>query len=133
MAALQSRLNSYAPYMLGILRFITGLLFLEHGSSKLFGFPHSPMFDGLQILSVFGIGGILELCGGILILLGAFTRIVAFVLAGEMAFAYWMFHFPQSPFPALNQGDAAILFCFIFLYLVFAGPGAFSLDGQRKA
>lgn len=132
MAALQSRLNSYAPYMLGILRFVTGLLFLEHGSSKLFGFPHSPMFDGLQIVSVFGIGGILELCGGILILLGVFTRIVAFVLAGEMAFAYWMFHFPQSPFPALNQGDAAILFCFIFLYLVFAGPGAFSLDGQRK-
>ncbi|MQT14323.1 DoxX family protein [Segnochrobactrum spirostomi] len=133
MAAQQSRLSRYAPYMLGILRFITGLLFLEHGSSKLFGFPHSPMFDGLQIVSVFGIGGILELCGGILILLGAFTRIVAFVLAGEMAFAYWMFHFPQSPFPALNQGDAAILFCFIFLYLVFAGPGAFSLDGQRKA
>ena len=84
------------------------------------------------LASLFGIGAILELVGGLLILVGLFTRPVAFILAGEMAVAYWMFHAPQSIYPALNGGDAAILYCFVFLLLVFTGPGAWSIDGARK-
>ena len=103
---------------------------MEHGTQKLFGFrpttnPMPPAF------SLFWIGGVLEFVGGLLILLGLFTRPVAFVLAGEMAVAYWMFHAPDSVFPVLNGGDAAILYCFVFLYLVFAGPGAWSIDRVR--
>ena len=84
------------------------------------------------ILSLFGIGAILEFFGGLLILVGWFTRPVAFILSGEMAVAYWMFHAPQSPYPALNGGDAAILYCFVFLLFVFTGPGAWSIDGAGK-
>ena len=129
--------SAYAPWMLGVLRIITGLIFLEHGSAKLLGFP--PAGEGQAVnpplMSLMGIGGILELVGGSLIALGLFTRPVAFVLAGEMAVAYWMFHAPQGPFPLSNGGDAAILYCFVFLYLVFAGPGRPALDefvGRRR-
>jgi putative oxidoreductase len=130
-------LAGYAPWMLGILRIVTGLIFLAHGSSKLLGFP--PPGEGTPssppLMSLMGIGGILELVGGALIVLGLFTRPVAFILAGEMAVAYWMFHAPQSPFPLANGGDAAILYCFVFLYLVFAGPGRLAADnamGRRR-
>jgi putative oxidoreductase len=104
---------------------------MEHGAQKLLGFP--PTEHGSpELFSLFGVAGILELAGGFFILIGLFTRPIAFVLAGEMAFAYWMAHAPKSIYPALNGGDAAILYCFIFLYLVAAGPGAFSVDESRK-
>jgi putative oxidoreductase len=122
----------WAPRALAALRIVAGLLFLAHGVVKLFGFPEGAEPGQQALLSLFGVGAVLELLGGALLILGLFTRPVAFVLAGEMAVAYWMFHFPSSPYPAVNGGDAAILFCFIFLYLAAAGPGAWSLDGRRK-
>jgi len=125
------RLEKYAPEALAILRIVTALIFLEHGSQKLFGFPPPP--GGMPpALSFFWFGGILEFFGGLLLLIGLYTRCVAFVLAGEMAVAYWLFHAPKSFFPALNGGDAAILYCYVFLYLVFAGPGPWSVDHRRR-
>ena len=124
---------AWAPRLLSILRIVTALIFLEHGAQKLLGFP--PMTPGGSVpppLSLFWFGGILELFGGLLVLIGLFTRPVAFVLAGEMAVAYWMFHAPQSFYPAVNMGDAAILYCFVFLYLAAAGPGPWSLDAMRR-
>ena len=123
---------SWAPYVLSILRIITGLLFLEHSLSKLFHFPPVAMFANLQILSLVGIAGIIEFVGSILLTLGLFTRIVAFILSGEMAFAYFIAHGPRSFFPLLNGGEPAILFCFIFLYIAAAGPGPWSIDATRR-
>lgn len=129
---MSTALDRWAPYALAILRIVTALLFMEHGTQKLFGFPAPPQGGTPPLFSLFGIGAVLELAGGLLILLGLFTRPVAFVMAGEMAVAYWMFHAPQSPYPALNGGDAAVLFCFVFLLLVFTGPGAWSLDREER-
>jgi putative oxidoreductase len=125
-------LADWSPRLLGVLRIVTALLFMEHGAQKLLGFPPSD-HPSPELLSLLGLAGILELVGGFFILIGLFTRPVAFVLAGEMAVAYWMAHAPKSIYPALNGGDAAILYCFIFLYLVAAGPGAFSVDESRNA
>lgn len=122
-------LSRYQPYALGALRIIAALLFIEHGTQKLFGFPASQMEGSLPGHLL--VAACLELIGGTLVLIGLFTRPVAFVLSGLMAFAYFMAHAPKSFFPALNGGDAAILFCFVFLYLVTAGPGAFALDKRR--
>jgi len=122
---------AWSPRLLGLLRIVTAILFMEHGAQKLLGFPPSD-HGSPELLSLLGAAGILELAGGFFILIGLFTRPVAFVLAGEMAVAYWMVHAPKAIYPALNGGDAAILFCFIFLYLVAAGPGAFSVDGARQ-
>lgn len=122
---------SLAPHLHAALRIMAGLLFTEHGTSKLLGFPHDPKFDQLTIGSFMGFAGVLELVGGVLIVIGLFTRPVAFVLSGMMAVAYFMAHAPSGFFPALNQGDAAILFCFIFLYLAAAGPGPWSVDAGR--
>ena len=122
-------LAQYRPQALGALRIMTALQFIEHGSQKLFNFPvsdHAGALSGLSLTS-----GILEFAGGILLALGLFTRPVAFLLAGEMAIAYFMAHMPRDFFPVNNSGDAAISFCFIFLYLIFAGPGAFALDNRR--
>jgi putative oxidoreductase len=128
---LTDQLDRLSPHALGVLRIVTALIFIEHGTMKLFGFP-APMEGGnVALFSLFGLAAILELVGGALVLVGLFTRPVAFLLAGEMAVAYWMVHAPQSFFPILNGGDSAILYCFVFLYLVFAGPGAFSLDANR--
>lgn len=124
-------LDRYTPYALAALRIVAALLFMEHGTQKLFGFPAAPEGGQPPLLSLFGIGGVIELVGGLLVLLGLYTRPAAFVLSGEMAAAYWLFHAPQGFFPVLNGGDAAILFCFVFLLLVFAGPGAWSLSGAR--
>jgi len=124
-------LSPLSPYFLALLRVVSGLLFLEHGTQKILHFPVSDFHP--PIFSLLGAAGILELVGGVLIILGLFTRPAAFILSGQMAFAYFMMHAPNSFFPALNGGDAAILFCFIFLFMVFAGPGKFSLDGKRKA
>jgi putative oxidoreductase len=121
-------LDRYQPYVLAILRIVTALIFMEHGTQKLFGFP-APPERGLPVLfSLSGIGGIMEFAGGLLILFGIFTRPVAFLLSGEMAVAYWMVHAPRSFFPVLNGGDVSILYCFVFLLLVFTGPGAWSID-----
>lgn len=119
----------WAPRLLGILRIVAAVLFIEHGTQKLFGIP-APQHGMPEPFTLFWFAAVLEVFGGFLILIGLFTRPVAFILSGQMAVAYWMAHAPQSPFPALNGGDAAILFCFFFLYLVTAGPGAFSVDGK---
>jgi len=108
---------------------MTGLLFLEHGTQKLLGFPPSD-HSAPALLSLIGVQGVLELIGGFLILIGLFTRPVAFILAGDMAVAYFMAHAPKSFFPTLNGGQLAILFCFVFLYLVLAGAGPWSADAQ---
>ena len=123
--------TTWAPRALAALRIIAGLLFLAHGVVKLFGFPEGAQPGQVELMSLFGIGAVLELVGGALLVLGVFTRPVAFLLSGEMAVAYWMAHAPANQFPAMNGGDAAILFCFIFLYLFVAGPGAFSVDERR--
>lgn len=119
------RLSAYAPQALAVLRIVTALLFIAHGTQKLFGFPVAAQgpTEGLMLVA-----GILELVGGLLILVGFFTRPVAFILCGMMAVAYWMGHAPMGFWPVGNFGDAAVLFCFIFGYLVFAGPGAWSVD-----
>ena len=122
-------LTKYQQQALGILRIMTALQFLEHGSQKLFNFPISAQPHALNSLSL--TTGILEFAGGILLALGLLTRPVAFLLAGEMAIAYFTAHMPRDFFPANTGGDAAISFCFIFLYLVFAGGGAFALDNRR--
>ncbi|MFT4149728.1 MAG: DoxX family protein [Paracoccaceae bacterium] len=125
-------LGKYAPQALAVLRIVTALLFIEHGTMKLFDFPSSGQAGG-PLSPLMLVGGLLELVGGLAILAGFFTRPVAFVLSGEMAYAYWMMHFPNGGFfPALNGGDAAILFCFVFLYLVFSGPGAWSVDAAQN-
>jgi putative oxidoreductase len=118
----------FEPALLAALRIVAGLLFLSHGLVKLFGFPPGAAPGQQELLSLMGIGAVIELMTGTLITLGLFTRAAAFIAAGEMAVAYWMFHAPASIYPAVNGGDAAILFCFIFLYLVAAGAGAFSLE-----
>lgn len=123
--------TTWAPRLLSVLRIMTGLLFMAHGTQKLFNFPPRTN-PAPELLSLFGIGGMLEFVGGALIVLGLFTRPVAFLLAGEMAVAYFMFHAPKNFFPTLNGGDASILFCFVFLYLCAAGPGPWSVDAQRR-
>ena len=120
--------EKWTPYVLGLLRIIVGFLFLQHGSAKLLGAPHIAMFDGLQLMSLVGVAGILELVGGLLILVGLFTRPVAFILSGQMAVAYFMAHAPGGFLPILNQGELAVLYSFIFLYFAFAGAGKLSVD-----
>lgn len=122
----------WAPRLLSLLRMVTGLLFLAHGVVKLFGFPAGAQPGQVPLLSLIGVAGMLEFAGGLCILTGLFTRPVAFLISGEMAFAYFMAHAPVSVFPGVNGGEAAILFCFIFLYLAAAGPGPWSIDAARK-
>jgi putative oxidoreductase len=123
---------AFEPYVLSMLRFVAGLLFLQTGMAKLFGFPAVAMFAQLHLASLLGVQGIIELVGGALVCIGLFTRPVAFILSGDMAVAYFMAHEPRSFFPAVNGGAAAILYCFIFLYLFVAGGGAWSLDRLRE-
>jgi len=125
-------LAEWAPRLLSVLRIVVALLFIEHGAQKLFGFLVPPASGFPAPLSLLWDGAVLEFAGGLLVLVGLFTRPVAFILSGEMAFAYWLFHAPRSPFPVINGGDAAILFCFIFLYFAAAGGGAWSLDRARS-
>ncbi len=116
----------YQPYVLSILRIMAGLLFFEHGLSKLFGFPPHGQMPGFMELEWFA--GTIEFTGGALVALGLFTRPAAFLMSGEMAIGYFMDHAPRSFFPLLNGGDSPILYCFLFLYFVFAGAGPWSLD-----
>ena len=126
-------LEDWSPRALSILRIVAAVLFFEHGTQKLFGFPpRAEGASGPEIVSLLGAAGIMEIIGGGLLILGLFTRPVALLVAGEMAIAYWMAHAPKSFFPALNGGDAAILYCFIFLYIFCAGPGPWSLDAKRS-
>jgi putative oxidoreductase len=125
---------SWTGALQSALRIVTGLLFLQHGLTKLFRFPLTDYFkDGVELFSLMGAAGLLELVGGILIILGLFTRLTAFVLAGFMAVAYFMAHAPQGFFPILNQGELAIMYCFVFLYFAAAGGGSYSVDATRKA
>jgi putative oxidoreductase len=121
-------LSRWQPQLLALLRIFTGLLFLEHATQKFFAFPAPfPMPGPLPTILI--AAGVVELTAGVLVTIGLFTRIAAFLAAGEMAVAYFMMHFPKSFWPAVNMGEAAILFCFVFLYMAAAGPGAWSLDG----
>jgi putative oxidoreductase len=126
MNGLYARMETWRPYILSILRSVIGLLFLQHGLSKVFNFPAPspvPSLSGLLILAAF-----LETVGALLFLVGAYTRIVAFILSGEMAFAYFMAHAPRSFYPLVNSGELAVIYCFVFLYFAFAGGGPLSVD-----
>jgi putative oxidoreductase len=122
-----STIAAWTPRVLSIVRIVVALMFLEHGTQKFLDFPPSPN-PGPPLFSLIGVQGAIEIVGGCLLAAGFFTRCVAFVLSGDMAVAYFMSHAPRSFFPALNGGDAAILYCFIFLYLAFAGGGPWSVD-----
>ena len=126
-----STLARYERHALGTLRIVTALLFISHAIVKLFGFPPGAEPGPQELTSPFGIAGLFELAAGALLLVGLFTRPVAFLASGDMAIAYWWVHAPASFHPIVNHGEVAILFCFLFLYFVFSGPGAWSLDGRR--
>ncbi len=132
MAEVNSFFSSATPRLLSVLRIVSAFFFMLHGAQKLFGFLAPPGAQGPPLFSQVGIGGILEFFGGLLLLVGLFTRPVAFILSGLMAAAYFIGHATQGFWPALNQGEAAIMFCFVFFYLVFAGPGAWSLDSLLR-
>jgi putative oxidoreductase len=123
--------QAWSPRLLSVLRIMTALMLLEHGTAKFFGFPHVAAFDNLQFMSLLGAAGVLEIGGGLLLLIGLFTRPVAFILSGFAAVAYFLAHAPQGFYPMLNQGEPAVLYCFILLYLSVAGGGAWSLDATR--
>ena len=123
---------SWAPRLLSVMRIMTGLLFLQHGTAKLFKIPVIPTFANLSLTSLPGIAGILELVGGVLMIVGLFTRSTAFVLSGLMAFAYFIAHAPRGFWPILNAGELAVLYCFVFLYFAAAGPGPWSVDAARR-
>ena len=118
--------------VLSILRIYTGLSLLQHGTGKILGFPVVTSFANVQIGSLSGIGGMIELIGGLLFTLGLFTRPVAFILCGFTAVAYFMVHAPKNFYPVLNGGELAAVYCFVFLYFVFAGAGPWSLDALRQ-
>ena len=131
--SLDSTAARYTPYAQALLRIVSGYLFVVHGSMKLFHFPHAAMFDGVTLMSLEGLAGVMEFAGGLLLIVGLFTRVVAFLLSGEMAIAYFMVHgsHGNAQFPQLNQGEPAVLFCFVFLFLAAAGAGAWSIDAGR--
>jgi len=130
----RATLESLTPKALAVLRIVTGFLFVQHGTAKLLGVPHVDMFNDLQVLSLLGFAAILEIVGSVLVMLGLWTRPAAFVLSGEMAIAYFMAHASQGHVlsPILNQGESAVLFCFIFLFLSAAGAGAWSIDNRAR-
>ncbi|HYW63357.1 MAG TPA: DoxX family protein [Bradyrhizobium sp.] len=125
-------LASWTPRALSVLRIITGLLIIQHGLGKLLGFPAFPAYANVQLMSLSGAAGVIELIGGALLILGLFTQPVAFILSGEMAFAYFIGHFPKGFHPLINGGTLAALYCFTCLYLSTAGPGPWSVDASMK-
>ncbi|HWY73578.1 MAG TPA: DoxX family protein [Burkholderiaceae bacterium] len=134
MAIDRTFIATWTPRAQALLRLVTSYLFLHHATAKFFGFPHVAYFDNLQLFSLIGAAGAIELIGGALVLIGLWTRAAAFVLSGEMAFAYFLGHASHGQVltPMLNQGELAVLYCFIFLFLAAAGPGAWSVDGARS-
>jgi putative oxidoreductase len=133
MKQIKTFLIEWAPYVLSVLRIISGFLFLQHGMQKLLGYPAPPPGGKPPVASLYGVAGLIEFLGAILIIAGLFTRPVAFILSGLMAVAYFTAHAPQGFWPAKNQGEMAVLYCFIFLFLVFAGGGPWSLDALLLA
>lgn len=131
LAKIESSLTEKTPYALGLARIVSSLIFLEHGTQKLLSFPAGKN-AGVDPFSIYGAAGALEIVGGLLLLFGLFTRPVAFILSGQMAVAYWFFHAKSDFFPANNGGDAAILYCFLFLLFVFTGPGKFALGSLLR-
>ena len=129
----QSFFQTWSPRVLSVLRIVAGLLFIPHGTAKLLHVPHVAMFDNLELMSLLGLQGVIEIVGGLLLVIGLFSRPVAFVLSGNMAVAYFMAHWPKGWLPILNGGDLAVLFCFVFLYLWLAGPGPWSVDARMNA
>lgn len=133
--ATAASLAGWAPRFLSVLRIVAGLLILQHGTQKILGFPpggNGGGFDVSSLSTLSGWSGPIELVGGVLIILGLFSRPVAFILSGFTAVAYWMVHAPQGPYPISNGGELAALYCFVFLYLFFAGPGPISLDSTMR-
>jgi putative oxidoreductase len=125
-------MERWAPTVLSVLRFVVGFLFFEHGGQKLFGFPGGAQHGEFHFFTMMGFGAVLEFFGGLLILVGLLTRPVAFLLSGEMAVAYFTVHAKMGFWPVVNKGEPAVLYCFLFLYLVFAGAGPWSLDTLFK-
>ncbi len=126
--------NRWTPAAQALLRIVTAYMFLTHGTAKLFGSPHVAAFDNLQLFSLLGLAGVIEVVGSVLLLLGLFARPAAFIMSGEMAFAYFMGHAPRGHvlLPLLNQGELAVQWCFVFLFFAVAGAGAWSVDGLRR-
>jgi putative oxidoreductase len=125
--------DRWVPHLLSVLRTVTGFLFITHGMQKLFAFPVAQPQEPVALGSLMGVAGLLEFTGGLLILVGLFTRPVAFVLSGEMAVAYFLRHASKGFWPALNGGELAVLYCFLFLFVAAAGPGAWSLDSVLRS
>ena len=121
----------WSPRLLSVIRIIAGLMFMQHGLAKYFGFP-APFPVAVQAASMLGVAGVIEIVGGALIAAGLFARLAAFIASGEMAIAYFMFHFPKGFFPLANGGELAIFYCFFFLYIALQGPGPWSIDGARS-
>jgi putative oxidoreductase len=128
---MESFLSTWSPRVLSILRIVTAFLFFQHGTQKMFGFP-APQRHEFELLSMHGVAGTLEVFGGLLVLIGLFTRPTAFILSGLMAFAYFIAHAPQSLWPLLNHGELAAMWSFLFLYIAFAGGGEWSIDHFRR-
>ena len=131
-----SALSAWAPRVLSILRIVAGLLLLQHGAQKILHFPPGGAGGGIDLSTLGGWSGPIELVGGVLMILGLFTRGTAFILSGFMAVAYWMVHAPNGAYPIGNGGELAVLYCFVFFYIIFSGPGAWAVDnlrGRRKA
>lgn len=125
-------LQRYTPQALSILRIVAALLLLQFGCAKILGFPVVPAFQGVKLASLYDAAGSIELIGGFLLLIGLFTRPVAFILSGEMAAAYFLGHFPKGFIPLVTGGNEAVIYCFVFLYIFFAGGGPWSVDAMRE-
>lgn len=123
---------TWTPRVLSLLRIMAALLILQHGTAKILGFPALPQFANVSLASLGGLGGLIELIGGVLLAIGLFTRPVAFVLSGFTAVAYFMAHAPKSFYPIVNGGELAALYSFVFLYLIFAGGGSWSIDAAMR-
>ena len=130
--AINGTLNAWAPQLRSVLRIFAGLEILQHGTGKILGFPVVPQFANTAVGSLAWTGGLIELIGGTLFIVGLFTRPVAFILSGFTAVAYFMVHAPKGFYPILNGGELAALYCFVFLYFVFAGPGPWSVDAAMR-
>ncbi len=122
----------WQPRLLSVLRIVVAGLFVQHGTAKFFHIPHVTQFDQVQLMSLAGVAGVIEIVFGILLLIGLFSRLSAFILSGEMAFAYFIAHAPHGALPILNQGELAAIYCWVFLYFAVAGGGMWSLDAHRE-
>ena len=125
-------LERWTPRFLALFRIVAGLLFMEHGMAKLLGWPHQANFDNLHAFQLLWFAGIIEMVGGALLAVGLFTRCAAFIMSGEMAYAYFTVHAPRGFLPLLNGGDGAILYCFLFFYFFLVGGGLWSIDQARR-